>query len=54
MCTGTEQTAGKVKRIPCLVMSRVVGYISPLHLWNDGKQQEFKDRKTYKIPKTDS
>lgn len=36
------------KQIPCIVMSRVVGYISPLYLWNVGKKEEFKDRKTYK------
>ena len=42
-------TDKKKKRIPCMQFSRIVGYISPLHLWNDGKRQEFKDRQTYKI-----
>ena len=38
------------KRIPCLCFSRVVGYISPLQLWNDGKRQEFADRRVYEVP----
>ena len=38
------------KRIPCLTYSRVVGYLSPIHLWNDGKRQEWKDRRTYDVP----
>lgn len=45
------QKQKKKKRVPCIVMTRVVGYISAVHLWNDGKAQEFKDRKTYKIPR---
>ena len=34
---------------PCEVYSRVVGYIRPVSQWNLGKQEEFKDRKTFKI-----
>ena len=34
-------------RQKCEVYSRVVGYYRPVQYWNDGKQQEFKDRKTY-------
>lgn len=37
----------KEKKVPCIVMSRVVGYLSPLHLWNKGKRQEWRERKTY-------
>jgi ribonucleoside-triphosphate reductase len=33
------------------VYSRVVGYLRPIKQWNDGKQAEFVDRKTYTIPK---
>lgn len=33
----------------CEVFSRVVGYIRPVNQWNEGKQEEFKTRKTYKI-----
>jgi hypothetical protein len=30
------------------VYSRVVGYLRPVAQWNEGKQQEFKDRKEFK------
>jgi len=29
------------------VFSRITGYFRPIENWNKGKQQEFKDRKTY-------
>jgi len=32
------------------VYSRVVGYFRPVNNWNKGKQEEFKDRKTFEIP----
>ncbi len=32
-----------------LVYSRVVGYLQNINRWNDGKKQEFKDRKMYKL-----
>lgn len=35
------------KQIPCEVYSRIVGYYRPLHNWNDGKREEFKDRKEF-------
>lgn len=35
-------------RTKCEVWSRVVGYLRPTSCWNDGKTQEFKDRKTFK------
>ena len=31
------------------IYSRITGYYRPLNNWNDGKQQEFKDRKEYAI-----
>jgi len=34
---------------PCEVYSRIVGYLRPVQQWNKGKQQEFKDRKEFKI-----
>lgn len=34
---------------PCEVYSRIVGYIRPVQQFNSGKQQEFKERKEYKI-----
>lgn len=35
----------------CEVYSRVVGYIRPVQQWNDGKQAEFKDRRTFAVEK---
>ncbi|WP_457635720.1 ribonucleoside triphosphate reductase [Persephonella sp.] len=31
------------------VYSRIVGYFRPVKHWNDGKKEEFKNRKTYRI-----
>jgi len=31
------------------VYSRVVGFFRPVSQWNDGKQQEFKERKTFNV-----
>jgi len=36
-----------MKKVPCEIYSRVVGYFRPIQNWNDGKKQEFFDRKTY-------
>ena len=32
------------------VYSRVCGYFRPVSNWNRGKQQEFKERRNFKIP----
>ena len=37
---------------PCEVYSRIVGYYRPIQQWNLGKQQEFKQRKEFKIKET--
>lgn len=37
----------------CEVYSRVVGYIRPVANWNDSKQAEFHDRKSFKVSKKD-
>ena len=34
---------------PCEVYSRIVGYLRPVQQWNKGKQEEFKNRKVFKI-----
>ena len=34
------------------VYSRVVGYFRPVKSWNKGKQEEFKDRKAFKVQPT--
>jgi ribonucleoside-triphosphate reductase (formate) len=38
----------------CEVYSRVVGYIRPVEQWNDGKREEFKDRKLFSVKTIDS
>ena len=43
----------KVLKIPVEVYSRIVGYFRPIQHWNKGKKEEFKNRKTYKIPYED-
>jgi ribonucleoside-triphosphate reductase len=35
----------------CEVWSRVVGYYRPIQCWNEGKQEEFKDRKEFVVGK---
>ncbi|MFH1820773.1 MAG: anaerobic ribonucleoside-triphosphate reductase [Candidatus Nealsonbacteria bacterium] len=35
----------------CEVYSRIVGYLRPISQWNDGKKEEFMERKEYVIPK---
>ena len=32
------------------VYSRIVGYLRPVQNWHQGKQQEFKERKTFVVP----
>ncbi len=36
---------------PCEVYSRIVGYLRPVSQWNAGKQEEFKERKEFKVRK---
>ncbi len=43
----------KPKKTQCEVYSRVVGYISPVQVWNNGKKSEWHMRKTFLIHKTD-
>lgn len=40
-----------LKKVPCEVYSRIVGYLRPVQNWNKGKRQEFKERQTYKVGK---
>jgi len=37
-------------KTPCEVYSRVVGYLRPVQSWNEGKQEEFRQRKEFKLP----
>jgi ribonucleoside-triphosphate reductase len=36
---------------PCEVYSRIVGYYRPVSQWHEGKQQEFQERKEFKLKK---
>ncbi len=36
-----------MKKVPCEIYSRVVGYYRPTNNWNNGKKEEFKDRVNY-------
>ena len=36
-------------KIPTEIYSRVCGYFRPTKQWNNGKQEEFKDRVPYKL-----
>jgi len=39
------------KRTECEVYSRVTGYLRPVKQWNDAKEAEFYNRKTFKCEK---
>jgi len=41
-------------KVPCEIFSRIVGYLRPVQNWNESKQQEFEDRKIYRIPEKPS
>jgi len=36
----------------CEVYSRVVGYMRPVQLWNEGKKEEFSNRKMFNVGKS--
>jgi anaerobic ribonucleoside-triphosphate reductase len=40
--------SSKVK-VPCQVYTKVVGYARPVNSWNNGKQQEWKDRSKTRV-----
>jgi len=42
----------KEERQECEVYSRVVGYLRPVNQWNEGKREEFDNRKEYSFEKT--
>jgi anaerobic ribonucleoside-triphosphate reductase len=39
----------KAKRQKCEIWSRPVGYLRPVQHWNNGKREEFKERKEFKV-----
>lgn len=40
----------KKLKIQTEVYSRVVGYFRPVNQWNKGKEEEFEERQTMKVP----
>ena len=57
ICKNHGYLAGEVKSCPVCgegteIYSRITGYYRPVQNWNDGKVQEFEDRRTYDINKT--
>ena len=48
MCEGNSEKP-VVLKVPVECYSRIVGYLRPVQDWHQGKQQEFKDRKTFKL-----
>lgn len=56
ICKNHGYLAGEVKSCPVCgegteIYSRITGYYRPVQNWNDGKAQEFKDRRTYNVNK---
>ncbi|MBE6705988.1 MAG: ribonucleoside triphosphate reductase, partial [Ruminococcaceae bacterium] len=54
VCRTHGYIAGEVEKCPVCgeeteVYSRITGYYRPVKNWNDGKSQEFKDRKVYDV-----
>ena len=54
VCADHGYIAGEVRKCPICgrtteIYSRITGYYRPVQNWNDGKTQEFADRKTYDI-----
>jgi anaerobic ribonucleoside-triphosphate reductase len=45
-----QESPDQELKVPCEVYSRIVGYLRPVQNWHEGKRQEFRERKTYKVP----
>lgn len=57
ICPNCGYVAGEHKfctkcEAECEVYSRVVGYLRPVKQWNNGKKEEFVNRRTYKVCKS--
>lgn len=48
-CKKCHKSEPLLKPQECEVYSRVVGYIRPVKQFNPGKQEEYKDRKEFKV-----
>ena len=54
VCRNHGYIAGEAFKCPCCeekteVYSRITGYYRPVQNWNDGKSQEYKDRRVYNV-----
>ena len=38
-----------IRKVPCEIYSRVVGYLRPIQNWNKGKVQEYGERVPYEV-----
>jgi anaerobic ribonucleoside-triphosphate reductase len=47
------QSEADVVKVPCEVYSRIVGYLRPVQAWNQGKRQEFLERRVFKTRETE-
>ncbi len=43
-----------MKKVPCEVYSRIVGYFRPIQNWNIGKKKEFEQRVEYDLEESES
>jgi len=53
MATNTQSQINDERatlKVPCEVYSRIVGYLRPVQNWHQGKQQEFRERKMFRVP----
>jgi len=48
-----EGKGDTVLRVPCKIFSRVVGYLTSVDAWNEGKKAEWEDRVTFALPARD-
>lgn len=42
------------KKCKVEVFARITGFFQPVQIWNNGKAEEFKDRKKYDLSKNQS
>jgi len=45
----TKKKITNKDRTKCEVYSRIVGYLRPVNQWNDGKKEEYQQRKEYRV-----
>jgi len=58
ICPSHGYISGEFSRCPvcdslCEIYSRIVGYMRPVSQWNEGKQEEFKDRLLYSFQESE-